>query len=43
MLVRVVSSSADYWDSTGGKVVSLFEMAKAVLTGTTPDGYRKGR
>ncbi|CUI02764.1 pyridoxamine 5'-phosphate oxidase family protein [Massilia antarctica] len=37
VLVRVVSSSAEYWDSNAGKVVSLFEMAKAVLTGTTPE------
>lgn len=43
VLVRVVSRSAEYWDSNAGKVVQLFEMAKAVLTGTTPDTGEHGR
>ncbi|WP_426106130.1 pyridoxamine 5'-phosphate oxidase family protein [Massilia sp. TSP1-1-2] len=37
MLVRVVSDSAEYWDSTASTMVQLYKMAKAVLTGTTPD------
>ena len=36
MLVRVVSGSAEYWDSSASSMVQLFNMAKAVLTGTTP-------
>jgi general stress protein 26 len=38
MLVRVVSDSAEYWDSNASTMVQLYKMAKAVLTGTTPDG-----
>ena len=37
VLVRVVSHTAEYWDSSAGRVVQLFQMAKAVLTGSTPD------
>ncbi|MEJ7808558.1 MAG: pyridoxamine 5'-phosphate oxidase family protein [Telluria sp.] len=37
MLVRVVSDSAEYWDSTASSMVQLYKMAKAVLTGTTPE------
>jgi general stress protein 26 len=37
MLVKVVSHSAEYWDSSASGMVSLYKMAKAVLTGTTPD------
>ena len=38
MLVRVVSDTAEYWDSSASSMVQLFNMAKAVLTGTTPAG-----
>ena len=38
MLVRVVSDSAEYWDSNASTMVQLYKMAKAVLTGSTPDG-----
>ena len=37
MLVRVVSNSAEYWDSTASTMVQMYKMAKAVLTGTTPE------
>ena len=37
MLVRVVSDSAEYWDATASTMVQLYKMAKAVLTGTTPE------
>ena len=37
MLVRVVSDSAEYWDSNASTMVQLYKMAKAVLTGTTPE------
>lgn len=37
MLVRVVSNSAEYWDSNASTMVQMYKMAKAVLTGTTPE------
>lgn len=37
VLVRVVARTAEFWDAKAGKIVQLFEMAKAVLTGTTPE------
>ena len=37
VLVRVVTRTAEFWDSKGGKIVQMFEMAKAVLTGSTPE------
>jgi general stress protein 26 len=43
MLVRVVSDSAEYWDSTASTMVQLYNMAKAVLTGTTPDETEHAR
>ncbi|MEK8033652.1 pyridoxamine 5'-phosphate oxidase family protein [Ideonella sp. DXS29W] len=35
-LVRVDISHADFWDVQENKLVQLFEMGKAALTGTTP-------
>ncbi len=32
-LIRVDAESAEYWDSPSGKMVALFGMAKAALTG----------
>lgn len=43
MLVRVVSDSAEYWDSTSSAMVQLYKMAKAVLTGTTPEQTEHAR
>jgi general stress protein 26 len=44
-LVRVAAHSAEYWDTASSKMVSLFAMAKAVLTGNQPrldaEGHRK--
>ena len=37
VLVRVDPHSAEYWDSNDSKMVRLFAMAKAAITGTTPD------
>ena len=37
VLVRVMPHSAEYWDSNDSKMVRLFQMAKAAVTGTTPD------
>ena len=38
VLVRVVTRTAEFWDSKAGKIVQMYEMAKAVLTGSTPAG-----
>ena len=43
VLLRVVPHTAEYWDSNGNAMVQLFKMAKAVLTGTRPDGGEHGR
>lgn len=43
MLVRVVSHSAEYWDNNASSMVQLYQMAKAVLTGTTPDAGQHAR
>ena len=43
VLVRVVTGTAEFWDAKVGKVVQLYEMAKAVLTGTTPDSGEHGK
>ena len=37
VLVRVVPHGAEYWDSNDSKMVRFFEMAKAAVTGSTPD------
>lgn len=36
VLVRVVAHSAEYWDSQDNKMVRLFEMARAAITGNPP-------
>lgn len=36
-LVRVVPHRAEYWDTASSRMVSLFEMAKAALTGEAAD------
>lgn len=43
MLVKVVSDTAEFWDSSSSSMVQLFKMAKAVLTGTTPEEGEHGR
>jgi general stress protein 26 len=37
VLIRVVPHTAEYWDSNDSKMVRLFAMAKAAITGTRPD------
>ena len=37
VLVRVAPHAAEYWDSNDSKMVRLFAMAKAAVTGSTPD------
>lgn len=32
-LVKVIPDSAEYWDGTSSKIVSLFHLAKAITTG----------
>ncbi|WP_129714157.1 pyridoxamine 5'-phosphate oxidase family protein [Pedobacter sp. SYP-B3415] len=36
-LIKVTPTVAEYWDSSSSKMVVLFNMLKAVVTGTTPD------
>ncbi|MES2317105.1 MAG: pyridoxamine 5'-phosphate oxidase family protein [Pseudomonadota bacterium] len=43
MLVRVVSHRAEYWDASSSAMVQLFQMAKAVLTGSTPEEGQHAR
>jgi general stress protein 26 len=38
VLLRVAASSAEYWDSPGGRVASLISFAKAKMTGQAYDG-----
>ena len=37
VLVRVVARTVHFWDSNENKVTQMFEMAKAVITGTRPE------
>jgi len=37
VLVRVVPHAAEYWDSNDSKMVRLFAVAKAAVTGKQPD------
>jgi len=37
VLVRVVPHGAEFWDSNDSKMVRFFAMAKAAVTGSTPD------
>lgn len=37
VLVRVAPHAAEYWDSNDSKMVRLFAIAKAAVTGDTPD------
>lgn len=43
MLVRVVSHTAEYWDGSSSAMVQLYQMAKAVLTGSTPEAGQHAR
>lgn len=43
VMIRVVSDTAEYWDASSSSMVQLFNMAKAVLTGTTPEEGDHGR
>lgn len=43
VLIRVVSTTAEYWDAHSSSMVQLYEMAKAVLTGTKPHDGEHGR
>lgn len=37
ILIKVTPEQAEYWDASSSKVVVLFSMLKAVVTGDTPD------
>lgn len=41
-LIRVHVDSADYWDSHSSRMVRLFKMARAALTGHAPDMGERG-
>jgi general stress protein 26 len=42
VLLRVDGESAEYWETPGGKPRALLSMAKATITGDTPDpGHRE--
>jgi general stress protein 26 len=43
VLVRVAPHAAEYWDSNDSKMVRMFQVAKAALTGTTPATGEHGR
>lgn len=43
MLVKVVSDTAEFWDSNSSSMVQLFKLARAVLSGTTPEESEHGR
>jgi general stress protein 26 len=36
-LIRVKMERAEYWDSPSSKMIKLFEIAKAIVTGKTPE------
>ena len=38
VLVRLHADSAEYWDSPGGRVATLFSLVKAKVTGSRYDG-----
>src|SRR3954451_6314505 len=43
VLLRVEAASAEYWDSPGGRLASVFSFAKATLTGQPYDGGENER
>jgi general stress protein 26 len=43
VLIRVAATSAEYWDSPGGRVASLISFAKAKVTGQPYDGGENER
>jgi general stress protein 26 len=43
VLVRVAPHAAEYWDSNDSKMVRMFHMAKAAMSGTRPDGGEHGK
>ena len=42
-LLKVTPSQAEYWDSSSSKMVTLFQMAKAILTGEKYDEGDHGK
>ncbi|GGH05136.1 MULTISPECIES: pyridoxamine 5'-phosphate oxidase family protein [Pedobacter] len=36
-LIKVTPEEAEYWDASASKIVVLFSLLKAAVTGTTPD------
>lgn len=42
-LIRFTADSAEYWDTPGGRVVSLLNFVKSKVTGDTYDGGETGK
>ena len=42
-LLKVTPSEAEYWDSSSSKMVTLFQMAKAIVTGEKYDEGQHGK
>lgn len=42
-LLKVTPAQAEYWDSSSSKMVTLFEMAKAIITGERYDEGQHGK
>lgn len=42
-ILRFAAESAQYWDTPGGKIASVFSLVKAKLTGETYDGGESGK
>jgi general stress protein 26 len=43
VLVRVAPHAAEYWDSNDSKMVRMFQIAKAAMSGTRPDAGEHGK
>ncbi|MFC9985061.1 pyridoxamine 5'-phosphate oxidase family protein [Microbacterium keratanolyticum] len=42
-ILRFAAESAQYWDTPGGRIASVFSLVKAKLTGETYDGGESGK
>lgn len=43
VLIQVTPDHAEYWDSASNKLVQLFGLARALISGTPPDGLGEHR
>lgn len=42
-VLKFTADSAEYWDSPGGKIATVFRFVKAKITGDRPDGGESGK